>query len=180
MEEPLPPSPSPPKEEGGFPWLAMGVAVVLLGALVGAAFFVSKRSPAPPPPAAEVSPLHPYAAQLRLSEPQMSTAQNFVGATVTYLELKVSNTGDRKVSGATVESVFRNSLGEVVQKESQPLMYIYVYKPYVDTSSLRSNPLKPGEVREFRLTFDHISADWNREFPELRVTAVDFPQGWDY
>ena len=174
MEEPLPPSPSPPKEEGGFPWLAMGVAVVLLGAIVGAAFLVSKRSPPAAPVAAEVSPLHPYAAQLRFSEPQMSTAQNFVGATVTYLEVKVSNTGDRAVSGATVESVFRNSLGELVQREAQPLVYIHARQPYTDTSDLRSNPLKPGETREFRLTFDHISADWNREFPELRVTAVSF------
>lgn len=174
MEEPLPPSPSPPKEEGGFPWLAMGLAVVLLGAVVGAAFLVSSRRPAPAPPAAEVSPLHPYAAQLRLSDPQMSTAQNFVGATVTYLELKVSNTGDRAVSGATVESVFRNSLGELVQRESQPLVYIHARQPYTDTSDLRASPLKPGETREFRLTFDHISADWNREFPELRITAVSF------
>lgn len=171
-EEPLPLSPQ--REESGPPWLGFGVAVVLLGAIVGAAFFVSKRAPAPVPAAAEVSPLHPYAAQLRFSDPQMSTAQNFVGATVTYLELKVSNTGDRAVSGATVESIFRNSLGELVQREAQPLLYIHARKPYTDTSDLRANPLKPGETREFRLTFDHVSADWNREFPELRVTAVSF------
>jgi len=173
MEEPLPLSPQ--SEENGPPWLAMGVAVALLAAIVGAAFLVSKRSPAPAPAAAEVSPLHPYAAQLRFSEPKMSTAQNFVGATVTYLEVKVANSGDRAVSGATVESAFRNSLGELVQKESQQLLYIHARKPYTDTSDLRSNPLKPGETREFRLTFDHVSADWNREFPELRVTAVSFP-----
>jgi len=172
MEEPLPLSPQ--SEEGGPPWLGFGVAVVLLGAIVGAAFFVSKRTPAPAPAAAQVSPLHPYAAQLRFSDPQMSTAQNFVGATVTYLELKVANTGDRAVSGATVESVFRNSLGELVQREAQPLMYIHARKPYTDVSDLRANPLKPGETREFRLTFDHVSADWNREFPELRITAVSF------
>ena len=175
MEEPLPPSPSPPGEEGGFPWMAMGVAVVLLGAIVGAAFLVSKRAPPAAPVAAEVSPLHPYAAQLRFSDPQMSTAQNFVGATVTYLEVKVSNSGDRAVSGATVEAVFRNSLGELVQREAQPLVYIHARQPYTDTSDLRASPLKPSETREFRLTFDHVSADWNREFPELRITAVSFP-----
>ncbi len=172
MEEPLPLSPQ--KKESGPPWLAFGLAVVLLGAIVGAAFLVSKRAPPAAPVAAEGSPLHPYAAQLRLSDPQMSTAQNFVGATVTYLELKVSNTGDRAVSGATVEAIFRNSLGELVQREAQPLVYIHARQPYTDTSDLRASPLKPGETREFRLTFDHVSADWNREFPELRVTAVSF------
>ena len=173
MEEPLPLTPQ--DEPGGPPWMAIGVGVVLLAAVVGAAFFVSSRAPAPAPSAPEVThPLHPYAARLPLTGPKMSTAQNFVGATVTYLECKVSNTGDRAVSGATVEAIFRNSLGEMVQRESQPLMYIHARKPYTDTSDLHSNPLQPGESREFRLTFDHISADWNRGFPELRITAVSF------
>ncbi len=172
MEEPLPLTPQ--SEPNGPPWLAMGVAVALLAVVVGAAFFVSKRSPAPAPAAAETTPLHPYAAQLRFSDPKMSTAQNFVGATVTYLEVKVANTGDKAVSGATVESIFRNSLGELVQKEAQPLMYIHARKPYTDVTDLRANPLKPGETREFRLIFDHVSADWNRGFPELRITAVSF------
>jgi hypothetical protein len=154
--------------------MAMGIAVALLVAIVGAAFLLSSRSPAPAPAATDVSPLHPYAAQLRFTDLQMSTAQNFVGATVTYLEGKVANTGDKAVSGAMVEAIFRNSLGEMVQKESQPLMYIHARKPYTDTSDLHANPLKPGETREFRLTFDHISADWNHGFPELRVTAVSF------
>jgi hypothetical protein len=172
MEEPLPLTPQ--SEESGTPWMAMGIAVALILALVAAAFVFSKRSPAPASSAVEVTPLHPYAAQLRLTELKMSTAQNFVGATVTYLEGKVANSGDKTVNGATVESVFRNSLGELVQKEAQPLMYVHTRKPYTDTSDLRANPLKPGEIREFRLTFDHVSADWNREFPELRVTAVSF------
>lgn len=172
MEEPLPLTPQ--SQESGPPWMAIGIGVALILAAVGAAFLLSKRSPAPAPAAAEVTPLHPYAAQLRLTELKMSTAQNFVGATVTYLDGKVTNTGDKSVRGVTIEPVFRNSLGEVVQKESQPLMYIYVHKPYVDTSNLRSNPLRLGEVREFRMTFDHISADWNRELPELRITAVSF------
>jgi len=174
MEEPLPPSPSPPSEESGFPWMAMGIAVALLTAMVGAAFLLSSRTPPPAIATAEGTPLHPYAAQLRFTDLQMSTAQNFVGATVTYLECKVSNAGDKAVSGATVESIFRNSLGEMVQKEAQPLMYIHARKPYTDVTDLRSNPLQPGETREFRLTFDHVSADWNRGFPELRITAVSF------
>ena len=83
-------------------------------------------------------------------------------------------TGDKAATAATIESIFRNSLGEMVQRESQPLMYIHARQPYVDTSDLHANPLKPGESREFRLTFDHVSADWNRELPELRITAVTF------
>ena len=171
MEEPL--SQPPQSQESGPPWLALGIGATLILAAVAAAFLLSSRAPLPAPAATGVSPLHPYAAQLRLTDPKMSTAQNFVGATVTYLEGTVTNGGDKTVNGATVESIFRNSLGEMVQKDSQPLMYIHARKPYTDTSDLRSNPLKPGETREFRLTFDHVSADWNHGFPELRVTAVN-------
>ncbi|MGH9669451.1 MAG: DUF2393 family protein [Terriglobales bacterium] len=171
MEEPLPLSPQ--SEESGPPWLAMGIAVALLAVAVGVAFIFSRRSPAPAP-ASGLAPLHPYAAQLRLSDLKMSTAQNFVGATVTYLECKVANGGEKAVSGATVEAIFRNSLGELVQKEAQPLMYVHTRKPYTDVSDLRANPLQPGESRDFRLTFDHVSADWNRELPELRITGVSF------
>ena len=173
MEEPLPLTPG--SDSSGTPWKAIGLGllVVLLG-LLAVGYFLRPCAPSPQPARTGPAPVHAYAAQLRFTDLKMSTAQNFVGATVTYLECKVANSGDKAVSGATVEATFRNSLGELVQKEAQPLMYIHARKPYTDVSDLRSNPLKPGETREFRLTFDHVSADWNRGFPELRITAVSF------
>ena len=33
-------------------------------------------------------------------------------------------------------------------------------------------PLAPGQSKPFRLTFEHISADWNHAYPELQVTDV--------
>jgi hypothetical protein len=33
-------------------------------------------------------------------------------------------------------------------------------------------PLAPGQTQPFRLTFDSISAQWNRQYPEIRVTDV--------
>ena len=173
MEEPLPLTPA--SDNSGTPWKAIGLGLlVVLFGLLAVGYFLRPCAPSPPPARVGPTPVHPYAAQLRFTELKMSTAQNFVGATVTYLEGKVVNGGDKAVSGASVESIFRNSLGELVQKEAQPLMYIHARKPYTDVSDLRSNPLRPGETREFRLTFDHVSADWNREFPELRITGVTF------
>jgi len=32
--------------------------------------------------------------------------------------------------------------------------------------------LGPGQTQPFRLTFDSISAQWNHEYPEMRVTDV--------
>jgi len=33
-------------------------------------------------------------------------------------------------------------------------------------------PLGPGQSAPFRLTFDRISEQWNRQYPQLRITDV--------
>jgi hypothetical protein len=34
------------------------------------------------------------------------------------------------------------------------------------------SPLAPGQGKPFRLTFEHISSDWNHAYPDLQVTDV--------
>jgi len=114
----------------------------------------------------------PYASSLVISDLRMSTAENFTGASVTYVDGKIENKGTRTISSATLQVGFYNQLNELVQKESMPLMIISAREPYVDTAPLNTAPLKPGDSREFRLTFEHISADWNRNYPEVRVIHV--------
>ena len=41
-----------------------------------------------------------------------------------------------------------------------------------DAISLSQQPLTPNMQKEFRLTFEHISADWNQGLPELRFTRI--------
>jgi hypothetical protein len=37
---------------------------------------------------------------------------------------------------------------------------------------LGAAPLAPGQSKPFRLTFEHVTADWNHEYPQLQVTDV--------
>jgi hypothetical protein len=37
---------------------------------------------------------------------------------------------------------------------------------------LSVSPLAPGQSQPFRLTFDSISAQWNRQYPDLQITDV--------
>jgi hypothetical protein len=111
----------------------------------------------------------PYAANLVTSDTAMSTAANFAGQEVTYIEGKITNKGNQTVNGAVMQIVFHDSLGQVAQKETQRLMMITTREPYVDTAPLSSASLKPGQTREFRLTFEHVSSDWNMQLPELTI-----------
>jgi hypothetical protein len=149
--------------------MILGVLVVM--ALLGTLAFLS-HSRGERKDQAGMAPADPYAANLVISDLKMSTAQNFAGGEVTYLEGKVENKGSRTMTGITVQVGFYNQLNELVQKDSMPLPVIRSRDPYIDTVSLGVAPLKPGGSLEFRLTFEHVSADWNRNYPEVRVIQV--------
>ena len=142
-----------------------GVAIVVV---LGIIFYFSTRGRG----SQASSDPDPYAANLTLSDETLSTAQNFAGQEVTYIEGKVKNNGQSTVDGATIQIAFKNALGEIVQRETQPLAIIRTRDPYIDTASLKIVPLKPAQTREFRLTFEHISADWDHQKPDLRITRV--------
>jgi len=142
--------------------LGVGAVVVVVG-ILALAFRSTPKNAAPP---------HPYANNVKLTDVKMSAADNFVGATVTYIEGTVSNSGDKTVIFSLVHVIFRNSLGEVAQAEDVPLRVLQTGGLYPDVVNLNASPLAPGQSKHFRLTFEHISADWDHGYPELQVTNV--------
>ncbi len=150
------------------PWAAFGVGGALVVLVVGGIWFFTRS----PGGAAGSGAPHPYAAQIKLGDIKMATAQNFVGASVTYLEGKVTNAGDKTVTHAVVNLTFKNSLGQVVQQEQLPLRVLEERPGYTDAVDLAMLPLAPGQARPFRLTLEHVSSDWNREYPEVKITDV--------
>jgi Protein of unknown function (DUF2393) len=115
---------------------------------------------------------HPYAANIKFSDMKMSAAENFVGSTVTYLDGTVTNAGDRTVTRALVNVSFKDSLGQIVQSDDVALRILQTSGPYPEAVDLKVAPLTPSQSKTFRLTFEHVTADWNHEYPELRVTDV--------
>src|SRR5271167_3736531 len=83
------------------------LGVVLVVVVVGVIALITRGSPK------SAATPHPYAANLKLSDLKMSAAENFVGASVTYIDGTVTNTGDKTVTHAAIHVAFRNSLGEV-------------------------------------------------------------------
>jgi len=142
------------------------IGVVLVVIVVGFIALLSRQTPKGPaaPP--------PYAANVKLSDLKMSAAENFVGASVTYIDGAVTNAGDKTVIHAIVHVNFKNSLNQVAQAEDVPLHVLQTGGPYLDAVDLMTSPLAPGQSKPFRLTFEHVSADWNQAYPELQVTDV--------
>jgi Protein of unknown function (DUF2393) len=155
------------QQESETPWVPIIIGAVIVLVAIGVIFFFTRRGA----PTTDATP-PAYAASLPLDAVHLSTAQNFAGQSVTYLEGRIQNTGEQTVDGITVQIAFKNSLGEVVQRETQQLMVITTRQPYIDTASLKNAPLKPGQTREFRLTFEHVSADWNQQTPEMKILRV--------
>lgn len=156
-----------PSPEQRRPWAIFVVVAVVLAAII-AMFVMAMRGPSRRPRAAAP----PYALQLTLTGPKVSQAQNFVGAIVTYIDGNVTNAGDKTVTAASVEATFHNSLGQIVQQEEQPLRLLRRNGAYPEPLDLLTAPLAPHQSREFRLTFEHISGDWNQQLPELKITDV--------
>ena len=114
----------------------------------------------------------PYIAKLQISNLHMATAQNFAGGSVTYIDGTLANTGDKRVTAAGVQVTFKNSLGEVVGEPGLPVMVLQPNTPIVDYGPMDRAPLGPGQARDFRLTLEHISVDWDGQIPQVKVVSV--------
>lgn len=158
--------PTPVAEERDSSRLIIGIAmVVVIGGALAVAFLMRQ-------PEKVAKPASPYIASVKLSDFKMSAAENFIGHTVSYVDGSVTNSGNKTVTHVVVEVVFQDSMGQLAQREEMPLQVIRTNGAYLEPVDLSVSPLTPGQTQPFRLTFDSISAQWNRNYPEMRVTDV--------
>jgi hypothetical protein len=158
--------PTPVAEEPDSSRRVIVIAVIgVIAVAVGAAFLLrSQPKGAAGPP--------PYAASLKLSDFKMSAAENFVGATVSYVDGTVSNTGNKTVTHVIVQVNFKDEMGQLAQREDIPMQVLKTDGPYPEAVDFSVSPLSPGQSKPFRLTFESISAQWNHQYPEIQITEV--------
>jgi hypothetical protein len=165
---------SAPTSRGSEPrsWIPWLVASAVILVVLGVAIVLGGRRRNSDANLATAAP-DPYAAHLPISHVQMSEAANFAGSKLTYVDGQIANTGGKAVTGVTVAVMFRNDLGEPPQQEVMPLRLIRTREPYVDIQPVSADPLKPGETKDFRLIFDHVTSTWNGQYPEIRVVRSE-------
>lgn len=142
------------------------IGIVIVGVIVAVLLLIfraEQKKPTPPPA---------YAAKLKFSDLKTSAAQNFVGATVSYIDGAVTNTGDNTVTHAVVQVTFKDDMGQTAQREELPIRVLRTGGAYDEAVDLGLSPLAPGQSEPFRLTFENISTQWNHAYPDLQITQV--------
>jgi len=154
-------------------WLPMAIAAAVIVVVAAVLVLVLEHGRG----GAKVTPIaaaaDPYAANLALTNLAMSESTSLSGGKVTYLDGHIANKGSATVTGISVQVLFRDYAHEVAQNETDPLMLIRMREPYIDVEPVPAAPLKPGAQRDFRLIFDSVKADWDGEYPELRIVRVE-------
>jgi hypothetical protein len=166
MDSLIQPSTNPTTERPESSLRPILIGIVIVGIVVGVLALIlrsEEKKPAVPPA---------YAANLKFSDMKTSAAQNFVGATVSYIDGVVTNTGEKTVIHAVVQVTFKDDLGQTAQREELPLRVLRTGGPYDEAVDFNLSPLAPGQSKPFRLTFENISAQWNHAYPELQITQV--------
>jgi Protein of unknown function (DUF2393) len=159
--------PSPVEVERDTSKRTILVAIAVVVVVVGVIAVLLREQPRP------VSGPPPYAASLKFSDLKMSQAQNFVGASVTYIDGTLTNSGDKNVTRIMVRVTFKDLYDQIAQVENVPIKVLRTSGPYPDTVDLSIAPLAPSESKPFRLIFEHLSEQWNQAYPELQITAVE-------
>jgi hypothetical protein len=158
--------PAPVTEERDNSKRTILIAIAVVVVIVGTVALVLREAPH------EKSGPPPYATNLKFSDLKMSQAQNFVGATVTYIDGTITNTGDKTVTHAVVQVTFKDLYNQVAQIETVPVKVLQTGGPYLDTVDLTQSPLTPGQNRPFRLIFERLSEQWNQAYPDLQIRDV--------
>ena len=100
-----------------------------------------------------------YVRNLPLSDVTMKASDSYARQTLTEIEGKVQNNGNRTVDRVDVYCIFYDHNGMLVLRERAALV---------------KKALKPGESRHFRLAFDDIPQSWNNQLPALVIAQVIF------
>lgn len=158
---------SQPDQRPTYPVAAWVAALLIVIVVASALVYLGSKKPAPA--LNTLQPADAYAASLPLTQLAMSESTNLSGGKLTYLDGHVTNTGNRTVTDITAQVVFSNDEAMPPQIDTVPLTLIRMKEPYIDTEPVSASPLKPGDDREFRLTFETVPENWNTQMPETRI-----------
>jgi hypothetical protein len=111
---------------------------------------------------AMVRAAHELGAKIEISHVYFNTGENFLGDRVRYLNGVLTNHADRPLELIELTFTFVDQVGQTVLRVS---------KRPIDE---RKTALNPNELREFKIGFEKLPQDWNRQHPAIQITRLKF------
>ena len=150
------------KQPVSIPPLAIVVGIVVAAGLAGFLYLQSAaKRPAPPPPPL-TGPAKAYVKSLKLADVEMNAHESYMKQAVVEITGKIENAGDRVLEVVEINCVFYDADGQMVLRERVPIV------------SKKMGGLAPGEIKPFRMPFDHIPESWNQALPQMVIARIEF------
>jgi hypothetical protein len=150
------------KQPVSIPPVAYVIGVLVLAGLAGFWYLeMAAKRPVPPPPPL-TGPAKAYVKSLKLSDVNMSANESYMQQAVVEITGKIENAGDRVLDVVEINCVFYDAYGQMVLRERVPIV------------SKKMGGLAPGEIKSFRMPFDHIPESWNQALPQMVIARIDF------
>lgn len=108
-------------------------------------------------------------ANLHLSDVQISQAP---GGEALYLDGMATNAGNSRVAGAIAEVEFHDAQGNLVASVQKPLVGMDHGGTDLIRNEFARNPIRPNEMRFFRIAVEEVPPAWNHELPELKIIEI--------
>jgi hypothetical protein len=102
-----------------------------------------------------------YKTKIELSHLGLAKGESYLGDAVHYVEGEIKNTGERVVQRVDLKLLFRDTMNQVVLKETRRALD---YKG--------PKGLDPQKTAKFQIGFDHLPKDWNYALPEIQVSGI--------
>jgi hypothetical protein len=116
-----------------------------------------------PHPASKSAPTpeeQAYLRNIQITPGRVEAAQNFLQHTVTTIHGTVTNNGKKAILYLEITLAFSDIEGKPIEQKTAAAV------------SGNTLPLKPGETRPFRVSFDQVPTMWNQAAPKMTPARV--------
>ena len=144
--------------------IAFGAGLLIVLILFGGLFLLTRKLHSNGPSPEIKLPFGPveqaYAERIHFTDMHMAKATNFLNQEFTYVAGTMTNDGVRDIKAMDVTIEFRDPIKQVILKDSEHLIG-------PDTAALPA-----GQKGTFQVSVEHLPAEWNHEYPIIRVTGL--------
>jgi hypothetical protein len=144
--------------------IAFGAGLVIVLILFGGLFLITRKMHSSGPAAEIKLPFGPteqtYAERIHFTDLHMAKATNYLNQEFTYVAGTMTNDGVRDIKAMDVSIEFRDPFKQIILKDAEHLIGS-------DTGALTA-----GQKGTFQVSVEHLPAEWNHEYPVIRVSGL--------